>query len=130
MEQKLDMHPALEAEIMNLAAEIQQRKEKGGFESQEVVRGFVGDKVAAQGGATQTAPSSGDVASSILPKYANELPVEDRLFVEKAVDDLWHDGDLGGAVKKVQAKGLVYIDLFRDVLAGKLHDILKQRGIL
>ena len=126
----MDMHPALEAEIMNLATEIQQRKEKGDFESMEAVRGFVGEKIPGQDSALQAASPQKNDSSSILPKYASDLSLEDRLFIEKAVDNLWHDGDLAGAVRKAQARGLAYLDLLRDVLAGKVHDFLKQKGIL
>jgi hypothetical protein len=126
MEKNRELHPALEAEISRLSAEILRRRE-GGVEGREALKQSL-EEGRERAGAPQ--PPEQISKETVLPGYALGDSPETRLFVESIIDKLWHDGDLDAAWKKANKGGPLALDLFHDALTGAFHDAMKQRGIL
>lgn len=126
MEPKLELHPALEAEISRLSAEVLRRREEGRSDL-ENLKQSLGES---QEKTVPQKPRESQTEPSVLPGYATDESPETRLYVESVIDKLWHEGDLDAAWKEAEKGGPLALDLFHDALAGKFHDIMKQRGVL
>ncbi len=133
-----ELHTALEAELQQLAVQVGERMQQKNIESQSALREIVGERIQ-QAVPTPIVPVSTDAAStpisSVLPAYANEMPADQRLVIERLVDSFFHQGNVIKAIEEAAAyarskKSPEILDVFHDTLTGKMHDVLKERALL
>lgn len=127
MDKKIEWHPALEAEMRELAGKINERVEVGADKYKAVHEAF-GERIIKEVPVVNN--KSQEATSSVLPKYAESISPELRLEVEKIIDELWHDGNISRAISAASKKGSAALDLFHDTVAGKAHGTLKAGGLL
>ena len=139
------LHATLENEIRALAAEI--RAGSGATMTPEAardaVKAAIGERIkhvdfsAPVGAANVAAPAAGastastgtSDTSTVLPKYAQSLPKEQQLRAEQLADMALHEG-LAPAVAEAKKSDPIILDVLHDTLAGKLYNVMKERGLL
>jgi hypothetical protein len=115
-------HSSLEADIERLSVVVNERM--GESESpKDAVKKAVREVYIDPSVTSGQAPS-GD--SGVLPKYLKDSPADVKLFVEKAIDLVWHKGISTGA-KEASKHGPLVLDAFHDALTDKLYEELKKR---
>ena len=128
MESSQFEHSVLEADITRLSAEVKERT--GGNESpktavKEIVREvYIEPQTPSSSSGQVLAAPQQD--SGVLPKYLKDSPADVKLFVEKAIDLVWHKG-ISAGVKEAAKHGPLVLDAFHDALTDKLYEELKKR---
>lgn len=135
------LHATLENEIRALADELRgkQSAEMTPGEAREVIKAALGDRIkrvdipaadapAAPAPTSVGTPASGQ-PSAVLPLYANDLPREQQLRIEQLVEVALHQG-LDPAVSAAKKFDPIVLDVLHDTLAGKLYNLMKERGLL
>lgn len=126
-------HKALEADIERLSKEIAEKRnllEHKDLSDRELVKQILHPiikqaVVQPQDAASQPSPAQ----SNVLPDYLQDSSSDIKLQVEELVDLTLHQG-IEKAVKAAGKSNAFILDAFHDALTDKLHDILKQKGIL
>jgi hypothetical protein len=113
-------HDALEQDISRLSAEVKERMGEAGSPKAAVKEAVREVYIAPQ---TLVMPQA-DLG--ILPKYMQDSPADLKLFVEKAIDLVWHKG-ISAGVKEASKHGPLVLDAFHDALTDKLYEELKNR---
>lgn len=108
-----EMKNATEAEILKEAMKVFPRP---GSEKQPQV-------------STSASPTSDDVATSVLPAYAQNAAPETKLEIEYLIDVAFQHG-VSKALADAKKSSPFVEDAVRDALAGKLYPELQKRGIL
>jgi len=124
-------HEALEADIKQLAQEIQRHRESPEAKSkseEEVLKMAIRSLPSALGGA-QAAPPPAQSRRSPLPDYAQKESPEVKLEIEYLLDLAFHKG-IANADAEARKSPPFVLDAFHDALAGKLYPELQKRGIL
>lgn len=133
------LHATLENEIRALADELRGKQiaEMTPGAAQEIIKNVLGERMkrvdigAPTGAPVVPAPvaSAGAQPSAVLPSYANNLPPEQRLRVEQLVDVALHRG-IASAVAAAKNFDPIILDVLHDTLAGKLYNLMKERGMI
>lgn len=137
MEISPDQHSALEADIKKLIEVVESQKHR---EAREVIKEHLGGKIFESREVPQ--PERGvsektEAPQSALPDYAQEdMPAEIKLKVEELIDVAWHKGSytaIAEAWKSAKTMGRsapAFLDVFHDALTGRMHELMKERGLL
>jgi hypothetical protein len=125
------IHAELEQEIQRLAAEI---KGKSPAVGREVVQSALREHIAqVVNFPVQQQPSTSSTqttqASSVLPAYAAQTPKEYQLLVEQLADLALHKG-VAAAVAAARGKDPIILDMLHDAMAGKLYNLMHERGLI
>ncbi len=136
------LHETLEQEIHALADELRgkQTAEMTSVEAREVIKAALHERMKRVDiGVSDAAPTPAPNAvastatpggfSAVLPLYANDLPREQQLRVEQLIDVALHQG-LAVAVAGARKFDPIILDVLHDALAGKLYNLIKERGLL
>lgn len=122
-------HTALEADMKQLAQEIQKHRESPelkGVGEKELLKQAI-KTLPPQVGTPPPPPPP--ASSGPLPQYASDLPPEIKLEIEYLLDEAFHKG-IAAAEAEARKSSAFILDAFHDALAGKLYPELQKRGIL
>jgi hypothetical protein len=116
------IHEALEADIERISAEIGKHKESPEtkhLEGKELVKKSL-----------QTVQTGNPVSELIeFSDQFEEAPAEDKIKVEKLLDQAIHEGILK-ADREARQSGPFVLDAFHDALAEKITPLLKEKGVI
>jgi len=117
-------HSNLEADIERLSAVVNEKMGESESPKAAVKEAVREVYIEPQTPAIGSADSQAD--SGVLPKYLKDAPTDVKLFVEKAIDLVWHKG-ISAGVKEASKHGPLVLDAFHDALTDKLYEELKNR---
>jgi hypothetical protein len=124
---------ALEADIERLSKEIIEKRnllEHKDLSDRELVKKTLEPIIKQAAVQPQIAASqSSSTQQSVLPDYLQDSSADVKLQVEKLIDLTLHQG-IEKAVKAAGKTNAFVLDAFHDALTDKLHDILKQKGVI
>lgn len=137
MDQPSSFEKSLEADMQQLATEIQTQRERPELQNsaeqelvKEAIRAFPELKHQPQAAAHGEAASTpADIAASPLPVYAQNAPAEVKLEIEYLLDIALKKG-IGPALTESRKSPAFVQDAFHDALAGRLYPELQRRGVV
>lgn len=129
-------HNALERDVARLSQEVLELRSKLGAEKadESAVREVLRPKIyleAPSSSAPSASQSAGDQASlsPILPDYLQKESPELKLKVEELVGLTLQQG-IEKTVEQARQYGPFLLDAYHDALTSKMHQELKNRGLL
>ncbi len=129
------VHETLETEMRALALEVKKHREHPGLKSlsdRELIKRSVKAMEVPETNAPKVIPPANFSAQSIgpLPAYAQHAPDDVKLEIAYLVDMAFHRGGVAKANALAKKSDLFVLDAFHDVVAGKLYEQMKKRGLL
>lgn len=135
MEPKLE-HNALERDVARLSQEVRELRSKLGAEKadESAVREVLRPKIYSEA-PSPSAPSASQPAgdqtplSPVLPDYLQKESPELKMKVEELVSLTLQQG-IEKTVERARQYGPFLLDAYHDALTSKMHQELKNRGLL